>query len=584
MTKLLPLNIVSIDDGVPLRHCLFEFKTKKSIRSIETTFQNENYENLFVLASTTQTKENLQKSSDMDIISPYLPEVSLVCSIYKTSSIEDEISYVIKPLEYVRISKIIEKRKENYCEIQVVEMSNKYPINGDIAEVKDLVAFLYGSSSYYTPEIEELIYTSDTVDQICNVIAITIFRENFELYIYQQTTDQKQKFKDCIEALMQNAPVFSLSMKDIAILSKQKDEESNSSTVSDKKIFELFLEEFTKQTAQNESQSSSQKSSKLDLPENVKTRYKKERARLKRLPQASLEFQTQLDYIELLEDIPWKVYSNIDLNLKEIKKELNKSHQGLEEVKEDILNHFALEKHLEAPYGTVMCFLGPPGTGKTSIVNSIAKVTNRKIIKIALGGMNDEAEFRGHRRTYVASKPGRIISAIKECGVMDPIVLLDEIDKISKDFRSNPTAALLEILDPEQNHSFIDRYLELPIDLSKCLFIATANYKEKIPAPLLDRLDIINFKDYNEEEKLSIFENYTYPKKIKELKMENLDIEIKEDFKNEIKKFGNREAEKILVSILKKIIYEKLYNNKTSHSITAEMIKRTKKTQKIGFS
>jgi len=215
-------------------------------------------------------------------------------------------------------------------------------------------------------------------------MAISIFKENFELYIYQQTTDQKQKFKDCIETLMQNAPVFSLSMKDIAILSQQKeDENQGEKSISDKKIFELFLEEFTKQASQDR-EPVPPSSSKLDLPENVKVRYKKERARLKRLPQASLEFQTQLDYIELLEDLPWKQYTKIDLNLKEIKSELDASHQGLEDVKDDILNHFALEKHLDAPYGTVMCFLGPPGTGKTSIVNSIAKVTNRKIIKIAL--------------------------------------------------------------------------------------------------------------------------------------------------------------------------------------------------------
>lgn len=586
--QTLPLNVISIDRGVPLKNCMFEFSSKKEL------FYTKNPElgcEMFIISSTTQIDHKV--TEDLSKISPYLPAVSLLCSIKKYRKEDDLHIYEIHPMEYVELKTPQILNGRIHSTFEKINFSNKYPNKNDIQDLKNLMLFLLGSSEYYTPETETLILEAPTVDDICNIIVSLTTNDLFDLYVYQQTTDERHKFKECIEVLMKNAPVFSLSMKDIGYLSQKKEEEeeyfkNSGEKLSDKKIFNMFLEEFANSINNDidREQASSKRTTGLDLPEKVKKRYLKEQKRLKRLPPNSLEYQTQLDYIELLEEFPWNTNTLTNLNLLQISESLDTTHQGLEEVKNEILHHFALESHLDSPYGTVMCFIGPPGTGKTSIVKSIAKATKRKIVKIALGGMSDEAEFRGHRRTYVASKPGRIIESIKQAETLNPIILLDEIDKIGKDHRSSPVNALLELLDPEQNSEFIDRYLELPVDLSKCLFIATANYKEKIPAPLLDRLDLIEFKDYSEKEKLDIFTEYTFKNKIKTLKMENYNIDFSDCFYEEIVKFSNREAEKILIRILKGCIYKKKTNPDQSFdfAITSKNITKTKNIKQIGFT
>lgn len=590
--QTLPLNVISIDRGVPLKNCMFTLTLEKELLTKKSTFENEKEQDLFILSSTTQIDKKV--SNDLDKISPYLPSVSLLCSVYSHSFENDKNIYQIHPIDYICIETPQMYDGEIYSTFSRIQPSNKYPDQNDIQDLKNLVLFLFGTSEHYTSEAEELIEQALTVDDVCNIIITLTTTDLFDLYVYQQTTDERQKFKDCIEILMKNAPVFSLSMQDISYLSQKKEENTktknnSSETISDKKIFNMFLEEFANSVAQD-SESFSQKSSKhfnsLDLPKEVKKVYIKEQKRLKRLPPSSLEYQTQLDYIELIEDFPWNQTTSNKIDVSSISESLNKTHQGLENVKDEILYHFALENHLEAPYGSVMCFIGPPGTGKTSIVKSIAKATNRKIVKIALGGMSDEAEFRGHRRTYVASKPGRIIESLKQAGTLNPIILLDEIDKIGKDHRSSPVNALLELLDPEQNSEFIDRYLEVPVDLSKCLFIATANYKEKIPAPLLDRLDLIEFKEYSPSEKLDIFKKYTLVSKIKDLKMTKYNIKFSDCFYDEIVKYSNREAEKILIRILKQCIYKNKTNPEKSYdfSIDSKHILKTKNNKKIGFT
>lgn len=587
--QTLPLNVISIDRGVPLKNCMFTLTLEKELLTKKSTLKNEEQE-LFILSSTTQIDKKV--TSDLNKISPYLPSVSLLCSVYSHSLENDTNIYEIHPIDYICIETPQMHNGQIYSTFSHIEASNKYPDQNDIQDLKNLVLFLFGTSEHYTPEAEELVLQASTVDDVCNIIITLTTTDLFDLYVYQQTTDERQKFKDCIEILMKNAPVFSLSMQDISYLSQKKEEAAKdipSQTISDKKIFNMFLEEFANTVAQD-SQSFSEKSSKafsaLDLPTKVKKRYIKEQKRLKRLPPNSLEYQTQLDYIELIEEFPWKKTTSNKVDVSNISENLNETHQGLENVKDEILYHFALEDHLDAPYGTVMCFIGPPGTGKTSIVKSIAKATNRKIVKIALGGMSDEAEFRGHRRTYVASKPGRIVESLKQAGTLNPIILLDEIDKIGKDHRSSPVNALLELLDPEQNSEFIDRYLELPIDLSKCLFIATANYKEKIPAPLLDRLDLIEFKEYSPSEKLDIFKKYTFVNKLKDLKMTDYSISFSDCFYEEIVKYSNREAEKILIRILKQCIYKNKIDPEKSYdfSIDSKHILKTKNKKQIGFT
>ena len=223
------------------------------------------------------------------------------------------------------------------------------------------------------------------------------------------------------------------------------------------------------------------------------------------------EYHNITEYISFVEKLPWSSYSTNQIKLRDLKKELNSTHYGLDEVKEYILDYFASLLYSKSNTGTAILFNGPPGTGKTTIAKSIAKALEREYIFISLAGIEDESEIRGHRRTYVGARAGRILTALSRATTINPVIVLDEIDKVSSGFKGNPKAALLELLDFEQNTSFVDRYLEIPIDLSACIYIATSNYIKNIDLPLLDRLFTIEFKDYSLEEKITIVNTKVIP-------------------------------------------------------------------------
>ncbi len=328
----------------------------------------------------------------------------------------------------------------------------------------------------------------------------------------------------------------------------------------------------------------------LKCPDTVKQRLLLELNRYETTPVTSPEISIIRSYIDWLLTIPWNIETKDNKDLNKARKMLDETHFGLEDVKERVIEYLALRQITNSENSPIICLVGPPGVGKTSFARSIATAMNRNYIKISVGGVNDEAEIMGHRKTYLGAYPGRIISGIKKAGSKNPVFVIDEIDKMCKDIKGDPASSLLEVLDKEQNHSFSDHYIEEPFDLSKVVFICTANYEENIPLELLDRLEIIHISSYTEYEKLNIAKDYVIPKSVKSHGLTTKQVEFKEEailkiIRNYTKEAGIRELERMIDSILRKIVKDIVLNkSKKKYIVTEKEVQLYLKNEKYSFN
>jgi ATP-dependent Lon protease len=401
--------------------------------------------------------------------------------------------------------------------IEVPDIYEETPETQALSQnVRNLFARLIGLVPYLPEELALAAANVDDPSALCHLVASTL----------RLKTDEKQQLLelDDVEKRLRSVLVILNRELEVAELGSKIQNQVQSEMESTQR--EYFLRQQLKAIQEELGEADPEqaeitelrnRANEVKLPDEARTAVDRELARLEKLPAASAEYGVIRTYVEWIISLPWDKETEDNLDLIEARKVLDADHFDLDKVKERIIEYLAVSKLKEGDLsGPILCFVGPPGVGKTSLGQSIAKTLGRKFIRISVGGVRDEAEIRGHRRTYIGALPGTIIRALRDAETRNPVFLIDEIDKMGADWRGDPASAMLEVLDPEQHSTFRDHYLDLPFDLSKVLFICTANQLETIPPPLLDRMDVIQLSGYTEEEKLGIAKKYLAPKQLKE--------------------------------------------------------------------
>jgi ATP-dependent Lon protease len=380
-------------------------------------------------------------------------------------------------------------------------------------EVQAQFARIIGLAAYLPEELQIAAANVDDPSALCHLVASTLRLKTDERQTLLETVDVTERLRQVLVILNRELEVSELGSR---IRSQVASE-------IDKGQREYFLREQLKAIREELGEASDEAAEveelrrqveEKTLPDEVRTVVDRELDRLERLPAAAAEHGVVRAYVDWILALPWSETTEDDLDLRRARRILDEDHFDLDEVKERIVEHLAVSKLKQDVSGPILCFVGPPGVGKTSLGHSIARALRREFQRLSVGGVRDEAEIRGHRRTYIGAMPGTIVRAIRDAGSRNPVLLIDEIDKMGADFRGDPASAMLEVLDPEQNSTFRDHYLDLPFDLSKVLFICTANQLETIPGPLLDRMDVIELSGYTEDEKVGIARRYLVPKQL----------------------------------------------------------------------
>ena len=429
-------------------------------------------------------------------------------------------------------------------------------IQATVRNVFDAFEEYINISNRVSPDILATLSEMDNENRFVDTIAANMFLK----------PEQKQEILDEFEIQDRLELILRILLEEIELLKIEKKIALKVKKSMNKVQKDYYLREQLKaiqkelgedEDIDSEVEEYRKKLQKLKIPKESKEKISKEIDKFSKLSPMAPDSAVSRNYLETIFSLPWNKETKDKLDIKRAEEILNNEHYGLDKVKERIIEYLAIRKLSKTLKGPILCLVGPPGVGKTSIAKSIANSLDRKFVRISLGGVRDEAEIRGHRRTYVGAIPGRIINGVKEAKTKNPVFLLDEIDKMASDFKGDPSAAMLEVLDPEQNKDFVDHYLETPFDLSKILFVTTANTLSTIPRPLLDRMEVIELSGYIEEEKLNIAKKYLLPKQIKEHALKEDFVKIDDETMSEIINSYTREAgvrglERTLATICRK--------------------------------
>lgn len=567
----IPLRGVSIFPNTVIH---FDIGREKSIRALEKAMTDDKL--LFV---SSQKDENVLIPTFDDIY-----HVGTIVKVKQMLKIQgDAVRVLVEGICRAELVERIDGESYMSCSVRQIEE------NGSMEELsledKAAMRILRDSFIEYAALTGQV--SDDLVDKAVsgeNPAAVTDKIAN-ELLI---SVKRKQKVLEALE-LSQRIQILTAVIaeeNEIAVIEKELSQKVKENIDNNQK--EYFLREKMKaiqeelgvnEDAGIEAADWLKELSELHLSEKVEEKIKKEIGKFSKMMPSSAEATVIRNYVETILALPWNKASKASVNLKKAEKILNEDHYGLDKVKERVLEYLAVIHLSKAIKGPILCLVGPPGVGKTSIARSIARASGREFVRMSLGGVRDEAEIRGHRRTYIGAIPGRVISCLKDAGTNNPVFLLDEVDKIGADFKGDPASALLEVLDPEQNSTFTDHFLEVPFDLSKVMFITTANSVDTIPRPLLDRMEIVEVPGYTEEEKVKIAQRYLIPKKVKEhgLKKENIKISekaVRDLINYYTRESGVRNLEREIANLCRKTARKIVAGKAKSYSITPSNLEK----------
>ena len=434
-------------------------------------------------------------------------------------------------------------------------------------ELENYINLVPYSSNSILAVIDEIKTVSKLADVVANYMP-TSFERKYEIL---NTVNPHTRVMMDLEDIQKELDVYEIEKRLDTKLKKEMDKSQKEYILREK--IRLIKEELGDISSKDdEIEELRGKIKKLKCPKNITKKLERELKKYESTPQASPEIGIIRNYIDVLINLPWNTYTKDNTDLKKVKEVLDKSHYGLTEIKERIIEYLAVKERSVSNKAPIICLVGPPGVGKTSLAKSVAEAMNRKFVKISVGGVNDPAEIIGHRRTYMGANPGRIINALKKCGSNNPVFLIDEVDKMTKDIKGDPASSLLEVLDPEQNDKFYDNYVEEAYDLSKIMFILTANYIAQIPDELKDRLEIIDLSSYTEYEKLHIAKEHLIKLALEKYKLDFNSIKFSDEIIFKIircytKEAGVRELERVINKIVRKIVKKMLEEKKDTISV-----------------